>query len=193
MPTDGPGRGRGRRDEVARRRQVKGRHGELVDHRRPPPATARARSILAEQLLDQFFRRRVGQGFALIRPFLELDEAPRGVAVGIEAARIRRIAARCARDRATRMRPAALPSAARPRFAAAPFACRHMSWSACARAFGIMREIPRRSQSDEALARRRYWPPRSPSFRRGNSRSAPPARQCCAARAAAIPRHGRRR
>ena len=146
----------------------------------------------ARKDLQSILRRRIGQGFALVGPFLELDEAPRGVAVGVER-RIRRISSPCARDRATRRRPAALPSEARPGCFAAAFEWSPHVLKRVLRAFGIMREIPRRSQGDETLDG-------DDIGRRDRHRSAKAIAdqrcrlvQCCAARAAAIPRHGRRR
>ena len=59
-------------------------------------ATVPARQIFAEQIFDEFRRRGVGKGFALVGPFLQLDETAGFGACGIEPRRNRRTCARCA-------------------------------------------------------------------------------------------------
>ena len=74
--------------------EVERRHAEPVRDWPCPPTfhSARARQVAAEQILDQLARRGIGQGLALVRPILELDEAPRLGACRVEPAELGELA-----------------------------------------------------------------------------------------------------
>ena len=157
----------------------------------PPTRHARARQVAAEQILDQFLRGRIGQGLAFVRPFLELDEAARFGARGIEPAELGELAHGALRVERPEgglqhfhRKRAKLP---RGGFGMAPHVRKRT-----ARSLGIVREMPRARRSSRRARSRLRWRPRSPSCRRGNSRSARPARRSRATGGATAPRHARR-
>ena len=117
---------------------------------------------------------------AAARPHWPIPPARRSAAPrrwsGSSVAEMRELGAPSARDRATRRRPAAPPSAARRAPAPTASNCAHMSLERGARLVGIVREIPRRREGDQPGQRAQIGGARSPSSRRGNSRAAPAAR-----------------
>ena len=190
------GRGCGRGDAVARGGEVEQRHGESrrVIARAADRPLARARAGRRRRNPRSARARR---GRAAARPRWPNPRARRSARAsalsGSSCANLANL-----RDRALRVeRPeGGLQHLHRQRARGVRGGCRALRHSRCSAArdvVGIAREMPWRGERRDALDRRRGWRRRSPSSRRGNSRSARPARRAARATAAAVARHGRRR
>ena len=194
MATTSPrGGGLRRRDEVALGGEVQRRDGKPVgDCAAADAPRARAGQVRCRTGPRPAPWRRDRAG---ARPRSPIPRARRSAALRRSpdrAGRTRRTCAPSAPGSSDQKAACSTSIGSAPRLRAAACEWRHMSCSARVRRFRIAREIPRRGERDDALDIGRGSPRRSPSFRRGNSRSARRARRCCAAKAAAIPRHGRR-
>ena len=178
---------RGGGDPVGGRREVEHWTGEAVGHGSRPPTRplAAAAGIGAEQILDQFARGGERDWLAAHWPNPPVRRSAQHADHRARARQSRRISRRSWRGRATRMRPAAIPSARRrgsPRWpCSTPTSAR----------------VPRERQPGNArnsTGRRgwrrarpvRGWRRRSPSSRQGNSRPAPAAGRGAGAMAPAI-------